>query len=119
MKTLSIYIMLCGADKVPEQSGLTKEECANVLMETCENYAVDRVLHVHSDDGIRFETDDVTDEIFAAPFNADIDGSDPDELNPQDYKGLMRELMEEYIEQHPSTIEGRRGDYERDLRGGR
>lgn len=128
MTEFSAYIMLCGSNEVPEQVGLTKDECAAVLMETCENYEVDKVLHVYTvfheatditNEYVSYEVDDVTEDMFSIPYNANVDGSDPEDFTPNPYKGRLGEMIDQYIEWHPSTIEAGRGDYERDRDGER
>lgn len=109
-KTFSAFVMFCGANEVPEQSGLTRAECVAVLQETCENYEVDLILHIHTDSfPTSFEAEDVTEELFEEVYNSNVDGSEPDEIY-QGYKGKLGEMVAEYIDNHETTRRGRAAD---------
>ena len=64
-KTFDAYVMFCGAEEVPDQSRLTRAGCLGVIAEICENYEVDLILHITSEDALKgFKVEDVTEELF-------------------------------------------------------
>ena len=106
-QTFDAYVMFCGAEMVPEQESLTRQMCIDTAQEVSENFAVDLILHIQSDNYPHdFVTTDVTDEILEKTFNANIDGTHPDYIY-KDLKGRFGELVDEYIEQHEDTQRGR------------
>ena len=109
-QTFEAYVMFCGAEMVPEQENLTRQMCIDTAQEVSENFEVDLILHIQSDNyPHEFVTTDVTDEILEKPFNANIDGTHPDDIY-KGYKGRFGELVDDYIEQHEDTQRGRYTD---------
>lgn len=117
--TMSAFVMFCGANEVPEQSGLTRAECVAVLAETCENYEVDLILHIHTDTfPIGFKANDVTDEVFNEVFEAIVDRADGERIEGE-YKGKLGDMVEEHDYHHEDSKRERYVDRQIDERRGK
>ena len=106
-KTFDAFVMFCGAEEVPDQSRLTRDGCLGMIAEICENYEVDLILHITSEDALRgFKVADVTDELFDIAAGRVTNDEAPDDIY-KGYKGKLGELVDDYIEQHEDTQRGR------------
>ena len=101
--TMSAYVMFCGANEVPEQSGLTRSECVAILTETCEIYEVDLILHIHTDSfPTGFLAHNVTDEIFNEAFEIIADRYEGERIEGE-YKGKLEDMIDDFNQRHPDT----------------
>ena len=109
-KTFDAYVMFCGAEEVPDQSRLTRAGCLYMIAEICENYEVDLILHITSEDALKgFTALDVTDELFDLAAGRVTNDEAPDDIY-KGYKGKLGELVDDYIEKHEDTQRGRYTD---------
>lgn len=100
MKTFSAYIMMCGAQEVPEQNGLTKSECIKYIVDMSFNYDLDVILHIESDNWPHeITTRDVSEEMFKAAFNEVVH----DGFIVNYYRGTLGALVEEHNDNLPQS----------------
>jgi hypothetical protein len=120
IKTFDAYILVCGAESVPEQSGgLTYENAILELISHSEHFEINSVLHVTSDNyPHEIECENVIERVVNAALATLVRSNSAERIKGV-FLGALGERIDEFNQNHPDTRKEQAVDREIDMRRGK